>query len=76
MPRAKRPPRGPIGKAVARPTKPLTDQQKVRRVRRLIQGFRDSEGLVRLAAPSRSTGIRNVYKGGYDLLAEIEEALK
>lgn len=55
---------------------PLTDEQKkIRNAKREIKRFRADEQALRDDAPSRSTGIRNVYKGGYDVLAKVEEIL-
>jgi hypothetical protein len=51
----------------------MTDQDKlIRQVRKIIRDFRKSEDGLRENASSRSTGIRNVYKGGYEALGEIE----
>lgn len=55
---------------------PLTNNdKKVRDAKRVIKGFRASEDDLRADASSRSTGVRNVYKGGYEALAKVEELL-
>lgn len=54
----------------------LTEAQKVRKVRTIVRRTRAAEDLVKADAPSRSTGIRNVYKASHTALAEIEAVLK
>lgn len=51
------------------------DQKKLRKIKKIIKDFRDSEENERYIATSRSTGIRNVYRSGYCKLAEIEKIL-
>jgi hypothetical protein len=55
---------------------PLTaEQSKIRKAKKVIKDFRAQEGGLRDEASSRSTGIRNAYKGGYETLAKVEEIL-
>ncbi len=51
------------------------EQKRVRDAKRVIKAFRASEEVLRAGAPSRSTGIRNVYKGGYEALQRVQEIL-
>lgn len=51
------------------------EQKKIRDAKKAIKGFRSTEEVTRIEAPSRSTGIRNVYKGGYEALARVEAIL-
>lgn len=52
------------------------EQKKIRAVRKIIRDVREEEGVLRTQAPSRSTGIRNVYKASHEALAAIETVLK
>jgi hypothetical protein len=52
-----------------------TPDLKLRKIKTIIRRARGREELLRAEAPSRSTGIRNVYKESHDALAEIEALL-
>lgn len=53
----------------------MTESEKLlRQVRKIIRDFRAEEAALR-DVRSRSTGSRNVYRGGYKALADIERAV-
>lgn len=51
------------------------NDKKVRDAKRVIKQSREREEDLRSSAPSRSTGIRNVYKQSHETLARVEEIL-
>lgn len=56
---------------------PQTPEQKlISDIKKIIKATRAKEEIVRTEAPSRSTGIRNVYKNGHDALGEIETLIR
>lgn len=56
---------------------PQTPEQKlIADIKKVIKATRAKEEILRAEAPSRSTGIRNVYKGGHDALGEIEQLIR
>lgn len=55
------------------PQEPGGPRQQLDQVRVVLREFRARESGLRTDATSRSTGIRNVYKGGYDALRRVEE---
>lgn len=50
--------------------------RKLKQIETIIRRTRRKSEILRAEAPSRSTGIRNVYKESHDALAEIEAVLK
>jgi hypothetical protein len=56
---------------------PLTDNDKrVRDARRVIREFRANEDAIKQnPAGNRSTNLRQVYKSGWEKLAEVERIL-
>lgn len=51
------------------------NDKKVRDAKKVIKTFRDTEEFIRSGSTSRSTGIRNVYKSGYELLERLDSIL-
>lgn len=53
----------------------LPMKQQLDEIKTIIRRARSREKLLRAEAPSRSTGIRNVYRESHEALAEIEAVL-